>query len=46
MIITSTCLGALTGEWRGADSRFVKAAIGGILILITAIVVISLGSRG
>jgi L-rhamnose-H+ transport protein len=45
MIITSTCLGALTGEWRGADSRFVRATIAGILILITAIVVLSLGNR-
>jgi len=47
MIITSTCLGALTGEWRGVDLRFVRATVGGILILIAAIVVLSsLGNPG
>lgn len=45
MIITSTCLGALSGEWRGADSQFIKATVAGLAILLTAITILSVGNR-
>jgi L-rhamnose-H+ transport protein len=45
MIITSSCLGALSGEWRGADSHFLKATVAGLAILLTAITILSVGNR-
>lgn len=45
MIITATCLGALSGEWQGADSRFIKATLTGLAILLAAITILSVGNR-
>ncbi|MCX6624325.1 MAG: hypothetical protein NTY38_25330, partial [Acidobacteria bacterium] len=45
MIVGSTLLGAATGEWRGADSAFIRRNCLGLAILIAAIVVLSIGNR-
>lgn len=44
-IMASTAAGAALGEWRGGDRRFVCLNILGLVILVSAIVVISLGNR-
>ena len=44
-IIASTAAGAALGEWRGADKRFVYLNIFGLAVLVSAIVVISIGNR-
>lgn len=45
MILASTLLGAATGEWKGAGSAFIRRNCLGLAILITAIVVLSIGNR-
>ncbi len=45
-LITSNSLGALSGEWRGAPRQAVRLSIGGIAMLILAIVVIAVGGEG
>ncbi|MEN6535753.1 MAG: L-rhamnose/proton symporter RhaT [Bryobacteraceae bacterium] len=45
MILTSTLLGAFTGEWKGASAAFVRNNCLGLAVLITAIVVLSIGNR-
>lgn len=42
-LITSNLLGALSGEWKGAPRAAAHYSIGGILLLIAAIVVIAAG---
>jgi L-rhamnose-H+ transport protein len=44
-IMASTAVGAASGEWRGADKRFVCLNILGLAILVSAIVVLSIGNR-
>jgi L-rhamnose-H+ transport protein len=44
-IMASTVAGAASGEWRGADKRFVGLNIVGLAILVSAIVVLSIGNR-
>ena len=44
-IMVLTASGAASGEWRGADSRFVCLNILGLAILVSAIVVLSIGNR-
>ena len=44
-IMVSTAAGAISGEWRGADRRFVWLNILGLAILVGAIVVLSIGNR-
>lgn len=44
-IMASTAAGAALGEWSGADRRFVCLNIFGLMILVSAIVVISIGNR-
>jgi L-rhamnose-H+ transport protein len=41
----STGAGAATGEWRGADRRFIVLNVAGLAILVAAIVVLSIGNR-
>lgn len=45
MILTSTLLGALTGEWKGDGPSITRMNLLGLVILITAIVVLSVGNR-
>lgn len=45
MILTSSVLGIATGEWKGADSVFIRRNCLGLAILITAIVILSIGNR-
>lgn len=44
-IMVSTAAGAASGEWRGADSRFMWRNILGLAVLVSAIVVLSIGNR-
>jgi L-rhamnose-H+ transport protein len=44
-IMVSTAAGAALGEWGGGDRRFVCLNIFGLTILVSAIVVISIGNR-
>ncbi len=44
-LITSNVLGWISGEWRGAPSQAVRLSVYGILLLIVAITVISLGGQ-
>lgn len=44
-IMTSSFLGALTGEWRGAGIRFFRMTMAGLALLVIAIVVLSAGNR-
>jgi L-rhamnose-H+ transport protein len=44
-IMVSTAAGAASGEWRGADRRFVCLNILGLTILVCSIVVLSIGNR-
>lgn len=45
MVLTSTLLGTLSGEWRGAHRQLVLMVIGGLSTLIVAILVLSLANR-
>jgi hypothetical protein len=45
IILTSTLLGAATGEWKDAGAAFIRKNCLGLAILITAIVVLSIGNR-
>jgi L-rhamnose-H+ transport protein len=45
MILTSPLLGIATGEWKDVDSVFIRWNCLGLAILITAIVVLSIGNR-
>jgi L-rhamnose-H+ transport protein len=45
-LITSNLLGALSGEWKGAPRQAWYLSMGGIGLLIVAIVVIALGREG
>ncbi len=45
MILTSPVLGVATGEWKDADPAFIRGNCLGLAILITAIVVLSVGNR-
>lgn len=44
-IMASTAAGAASGEWRGTDRRFLSLNVLGLAVLITAIVVLSIGNR-
>jgi len=45
IVITASIWGISTGEWKGAGPRAFRPMIGGIVILIFAVVVLSLASR-
>jgi L-rhamnose-H+ transport protein len=42
-LVTSNCLGWLSGEWKGAPSRAIAYAVAGIAVLIVAITIIAAG---
>ena len=44
-IMVSTAAGAASGEWRKAGRRFVRLNLFGLAILVSAIVVLSIGNR-
>jgi L-rhamnose-H+ transport protein len=45
VVIVSSVLGALSGEWRNAEARFVWMNIAALVLLMLAIVVLSIGNR-
>ncbi len=45
IIIVSSLLGAVSGEWRGAEPRFKRLNNVGLVILLGAILVLSIGNR-
>ena len=44
-IIIAAIIGAASGEWRNAGSRFVGLTVAGMAVLVAAIVVLSIGNR-
>jgi L-rhamnose-H+ transport protein len=45
IVIVSSVLGALSGEWRHAEARFVRMNNVALVLLVLAIVVLSIGNR-
>lgn len=45
IVIVSSALGALSGEWRNVEARFIRMNNAALAILVLAIVVLSIGNR-
>jgi L-rhamnose-H+ transport protein len=45
IVIFATALGYITGEWRCASGKPVRTMIGGVIVLVIAVVVLSIASR-
>ena len=45
MIVTSSFLGIMSGEWRGVNARFFRLNNLGLATIVVAIIVLSIGKR-